>query len=360
MTSFALGLLAIVACIYSGITAVPDKILKGKIAVVTGATRGIGKGIAKGLAEAGAIVYVTGRSDGKSTDESLGGNIDQTVKEIEKLGGIGIGVKVDHKNDEEVKYLFEKVEKDYGRLDILVNNAFQLPMNKSGKYDIDNLFQGFWEQGPEFYDSLMDVGLRSHYVASVYAVPLLRKTQLKSEQPPTIFHISSFGGVSYSFNVAYGVGKAAVDRLAKDMAKDLKPIGINSFSIYPGVVSTERMSNILKSGEFQKFTGLVVPEPFVESPILTGRVIAAIYAKYNKEIKLKPGQICVVAELAKKLGVTDTKGTVPPSIRSLKFLIPSLLLNKVKNYPKQLEDFLISVSPDILLPMSIMEGGSPR
>ena len=191
-----------------------------------------------------------------------------------------IGIYCDHKNDEEVKNVIDTIDKKEGRLDILVNNAFQIPDNSKDK---DLLFKNFWEQSPsDFYDVAMNVGLRSHYVSSYYACNLLNKTaqieiKLSSDirRMPLIAHISSFGGISYSFNVAYGVGKAGVDRLAKDMHIELKPYGINTVSVYPGVVRTERMEGILAGeaeSEWTKRTGLAIPTEYIETPELTGTI----------------------------------------------------------------------------------------
>lgn len=128
-----------------------------------------------------------------------------------------------------------------GRLDVLVNNAFQIAAldSMTGK--------PFWEQGVAVWDPLMQVGLRSHYVASCAAAPLLIETAAaataastkQQQQPgaaPAVINVGSFGGVSYVFNVAYGVGKAGVDRLSKDMAIELRPKGVASLSLWPGGV----------------------------------------------------------------------------------------------------------------------------
>jgi NAD(P)-dependent dehydrogenase (short-subunit alcohol dehydrogenase family) len=196
--------------------------LSGVIACVTGATRGIGKGIALGLAEQGATIYVTGRSlnSDSCTEQVLGGTLADLVVEIEALGGKCVPVQCDHREDVQVENLFKQISVEHGKLDILVNNAFQVPSLPDGAKDKDLLFRDFWEQPGWFWDSFMTVGLRSHYVASCYAVPMLKAAVAdasKVNRKPMIIHISSFGGVSYSFNVAYGVGKAGVDRMAKDM-----------------------------------------------------------------------------------------------------------------------------------------------
>jgi len=210
----------------------------------------------------------------------------------------------------------------------------------------------------------MNIGLRSHYIASCYAFPLLKKTkEANPSTSPLIVHISSFGGVSYSFNVAYGVGKAGVDRMARDMALEMAPYGINCVSLYPGVVRTERMRDILETGEWRVRTGLATPAVCIESPLLTGRVIAKLY--HNLETNALNahsynGKVGVVAELAKTLGVTDVTGNIPPSIRSLKFLVPSIVLNQFEVPSVWLEDLLMQLVPDVLLPMSFMAGGPPK
>jgi len=305
---------------------VHGKALLGRVALVTGASRGIGKGIALGLAEQGCTVIVTGRScGGTTTDKDVGGTLENVVDEIRQLGGVGHALRCDHRNDTDVAAVFDTIAADHGRLDILVNNAFTVPTRPDGQPDPDLLFRNFWEQPGWFYDALMDVGLRSHYIASVHAVPLLRRaTDPRPALPPRrplIAHISSFGGVSYSFNVAYGVGKvrasalsnpylspylipyltpasygvgkAGVDKMAKDMAVELRELGISCVSIYPGVVRTERMQSMLgdeekqqpgagdngeeEESEWQRRTGLAAPRGCVETPRLSGRVLAALY-----------------------------------------------------------------------------------
>ena len=181
-----------------------------------------------------------------------------------------------------MKCLFDKIELEQGRLDILINNAFQIPTRPDGVFDKNLLFRDFWEQPGWYWDALINVGLRSHYISSCYAVPLMRKMR-PSQRKPLIVHISSFGGVSYSFNVAYGVGKAGVDRMARDMNHELSKLGIICVSLYPGVVRTERMQEILDSGDWRRKTGLELPQVFVESPQLTGKAIAALYVQGNED-----------------------------------------------------------------------------
>src|SRR5882757_3672251 len=133
------------------------------IAVVTGASRGAGKGIAIALGEKGAVVYVTGRSSGEG--DEISGSIIDTAKAVTAAGGKGIAVIVDHADDSSVIALFEQIKREYGRLDILVNNA-------ANAHDDVAKTIPFWENSLKPLD-LLNVGLRSHYVSSYYAVPLL-------------------------------------------------------------------------------------------------------------------------------------------------------------------------------------------
>jgi len=246
-----------------------DRPLEGAICVVTGASRGIGKGIAVELGKAGATVYITGTTTQQNrppslitskfvTNAEVGGpeTIDDTAKLINEQGGQAIPVYCDHSDDDQVKDLFDLIDQKHGRIDLLVNNAFRLPPGGSA-----TLVSNFWtKDGIDMWDAVHTVGLRSHYVASCYAIPLMMKTvkergissNTSKMTNPLIVMISSFGGTCYTFNVAYGVGKAGVDRLAKDMALVLREKGIAVNSIYPGVVMTERMINASKDPDWAK------------------------------------------------------------------------------------------------------------
>lgn len=135
--------------------------------MVTGASRGIGKGIALELGAAGATVYVTGRS---TTPGRLPGTVNDTATEIDALGGTGIPYICDHRDDDAVQRLFEMVRGEQGRLDLLVNNVYNSPA--AARW----LGKPFWEVPPTAWDETFDVGVRSHYAASVYAAPLLRES----------------------------------------------------------------------------------------------------------------------------------------------------------------------------------------
>lgn len=266
---------------------------QNRVVVVTGASRGAGKGIALALGATGATVYVTGRSK-QEGDAPLPGTVYATAEEITRRGGKGIPVVVDHAVDAEVKALFERVKKEQGRLDILVNNACAIP---NGLVD----HGGFWEKSLDLLD-IMDVGMRSHYVASYYAAPIM-----VAQRSGLIVHTSSAGGRCYMHGPAYGGGKAAVDKFANDMAVDLKPYNVACVSIWMGLLRTERTMAVINA-EPDKYGPMLANS---ESPEFTGFVIDAL-AKDPKLME-KSGQILVGAELAAAYGVKDIDGGQPMS-----------------------------------------------
>ncbi len=324
------------------------KHLQGKIALVTGATRGLGKGIAIGLGEAGATVYITGRSwDKSNAGEEISGSLKDTQAAVETAGGVCIPVQVDHGDDEQVRLLFARIEEEQeGKLDLLVNNVYggvQALKDANGK--------PFWEFAPQLWDACNNVGLRSHYVASIFAARMMVK-----RQQGLICTISSWGGLSYIFGAAYGAGKAGCDRLAADMAVELKPYNVASISLWPGIVGTEHISSMVSSGEetneTDPRTSLINERYNWETPLLTGRVIAKLAGEEN--IIRRTGKVHIVAEMAQQYGVVDQDGNLPVSLRSLRFLL-CLGLPGLRKY-----SWLI---PNIKMPWSLLLTstlGSPR
>lgn len=269
------------------------------IAVVTGASRGAGRGIALALGSRGYTVYVSGRSE-REGEAPLPGTIHATAREVDAAGGRGIAVPCDHADDAQVAALFARVEAEQGRLDLLVNNACAIP---------DELVQpgGFWEK-PLSMLSILDVGMRSHYVASWHAVPLMLR------QPRgLIVHTSSFGGHCYMHGPAYGAGKAAVDKMAHDMAVELRPHGIAVVSIWMGLLRTERTERALADpGVAAHYAHLL---DTMETPQLTGHVIDAL--AHDPHRMERSGRIWIGAELAQEYGIRDAGGRQPPSHRPM-------------------------------------------
>lgn len=297
--------------------------LAGSVALVTGASRGLGKGIALGLAEAGALVYATARTIRSSGDVATPGSLEDTAAAIERLGGTCVPVGVDHQDDSQVAALFERIRLEQnGRLDVLVNNAFAGVMALQQAAGT-----GFWQSGPELWDACHGVGLRSHYVASVMAARLMVE-----QRRGLICSISSWGGLFSLFGPAYGSGKAGVDRLMAECARDLRPHGIAAVSIWPGIVGTERIERFLQEPDGRTEadrnpsavggSGVWSGDRFNwETPLLTGRAIAALAA--DPRVMRASGKVRVVAELARRHGLTQEEGEPrPASLRSLRFLLP--------------------------------------
>ncbi|MBA3391694.1 MAG: SDR family NAD(P)-dependent oxidoreductase [Deltaproteobacteria bacterium] len=265
--------------------------LAGQIAVVTGASRGVGRGIALGLAEAGATVYVTGRTVSAGGAGGLPGTIGETAAEATALGGRGIAIACDHADDAAVATAFARIVSEAGHIDILVNNAFAVPEGV--------MIGTFWELPIDQWDTMHRVGLRSHYVAAWHAAP-----RMIARRQGLIVNVSSFGAKLQAVSVAYGVGKAGVDRMSRDMGRELRPHGVTAVSIWPGIVKTER--------QLAEQLGLD-PSVIGESPRFSGRAVAALAT--DPERLAKTGQALVVAELAREYGFTDLDGSQPPSLR---------------------------------------------
>ena len=273
--------------------------LAGKVAIVTGASRGIGKGIAVALGAEGATVYVTGRTV-TSDAESLPGTVSETAADVDRRGGKGIAVQMDHSDDDQVAALFGQVRREQGRLDILVNNAFAIPEDLTDP-------KPFWEK-PLSNWGMVDVGVRSNFVAAWHAAQLMvpRRSGL-------IVAISGYTGVTYTYGVIFGMCKAAVDRMARDMAIELEPHNVASLSLWQGLTYTERAQrNLDRNPEMKKAT---VTNPAVGcSPEFPGRVVAALAA--DPEAMKRSGGTFITAEVAMDYGITDVDGKVIPSLRA--------------------------------------------
>ena len=271
--------------------------LTGKVAVVTGASRGVGKGIALALADAGATVYVTGRTVAAG-GQALSGTIGETAAEVDARGGRGVAVAVDLAEDEDIAALFERVKADEGRLDLLVNNAIVIPdeLTRPG---------GFWEKPLSNWE-MFDIGLRAAFVAAWHAAQIM-----VPQGSGLIVGISGYVGVTYTYGPIFGAVKTGLDRMARDMAIELKEHGVASLSLWQGFTYTERAIENLKSvpgmaAQLKSSAG--------SSPEFPGRVIAALAA--DPQIMKRTGGTFINAELAQEYGITDIDGRVIPSNRA--------------------------------------------
>ncbi len=265
------------------------KPLAGRIAIVTGGSRGIGKGCALELGLAGAKVYVTGRTV-EEGQAPLPGTVGATVAEITEAGGEAVAVPCDHRDDAAVERLFARVDEECGRLDVLVNNAFLIPKElTSGR--------PFWELPLSNWDDMIDVGTRSAYVASVHAAQ-----RMVPAGAGLIANVSSSGAQEYAWHVVYGVGKCALDRITADTAHELRDHGVAVVSLWPGLVLTERTRGAAKQLPGLNFEG-------AESQRFTGRAIAHLAA--DPKVVRWSGQAVASRTLADAYGFTDVGGGLP-------------------------------------------------
>ncbi|MBO6639798.1 MAG: SDR family NAD(P)-dependent oxidoreductase [Roseitalea sp.] len=253
--------------------------LREKFALVTGGTRSVGRGIALGLGEAGATVFVTGRSI-----------TERRVAEITEAGGRGIAIPCDHGDDHAVRAVFDQIADEAGRLDILVNNAWggyarlrNRSANKGFKWK-----DPFWTQPLGLWDEMHQVGVRSTYVASSYAAPMMI-----AQGSGLIVNISFYAARRYYGNVAYGAAKAATDAMSRDMAHELKSHGVAVVSLYPGHVIDKKKGKMPKR----------------ETARFVGRAVAALAA--DPDVMTRSGEIQQAALLARDYGFTDVDGTQP-------------------------------------------------
>jgi dehydrogenase/reductase SDR family protein 1 len=266
--------------------------LKGKIALVTGASRGVGRGAALGLGEAGATVYITGRTESGDLSQ-WPGNLQQTAEEVERAGGKCIPIRCDHRNDQEVEQAFKQIISEQGWLDILVNNVWggYEAMIENGQ---NTWPKPFWQQPAWRWDAMFQAGVRAHYIASMHAARLMT-----AQRVGLIVNISYWAAQKYMGNTAYGVAKVADDKMATYMAYELREYNVAAVSLYPGLVRTE---GVMAAAEYFDLSNS-------ESPQFIGRAVAALAS--DPQVMRKSGQVLVAAELALEYGFSDIDGKQP-------------------------------------------------
>lgn len=279
----------------------PDSLpdLSERIALVTGASRGVGRGVARALGAAGATVYVTGRTSVSHRAEvPLPGTIESTAALVSSAGGRGIPLRCDHRDDDQVRSAVDTILAARSRIDILVNNAWAgyQPLQRA-EHDFE---QPFWTLPLSHWDDMFQVGVRSTYVASALVAP-----SMVQRRRGLIVNVSYYAGASYHFNAAYGVAKAAVDRLSQDMAHELRDFGIASVSLWPGTVRTE-MNMHDPPADLDD----------AESPEFIGLAVVALAA--DPDQMQSSGQVLKTRELARTYGYTDVDGRLPPLGRGLR------------------------------------------
>ena len=252
--------------------------LGDQVALVTGASRGVGRGVALGLAHSGARVFATGRTIAS--------------------GDLGSGITTltcDHTDDVAVANVFQQIEERAGRLDILVNVAWggYERMVEDGRF---TFVAPFWEQPVWRWDAMITAGVRAAFVASQHAA----RTMIQARRG-LIVNISAWAAQKYIANTLYGVAKAATDKLTRDMAHELQSHGVTVVSLYPGLVRTEK---VLAAGVFDLSNS--------ESPEFIGRAVAALAGDPN--VSRWNGSAVVAAALAVEYGFTDIDGRQPRAL----------------------------------------------
>jgi NAD(P)-dependent dehydrogenase (short-subunit alcohol dehydrogenase family) len=279
--------------------------LNGTIALVTGASRGAGRGIALELGQAGATVYITGRSvEGGPTTDAVPGTIDATAREVTSRGGRGVAMRCDHTVDADVESVFGRIRDEHGRLDLLVNNVW-------GGYENPECrplpLVPFWEQSLHQWDAMFTAGVRAHLVASRLAVPMM----LTARRGLIVSTTANLEALPYLRNVFYDLAKHATSRLIRAMAQELREHGIAALAVAPGFMRTERVSEAFRrAGAAAALDGPGGPK---ETPAYLGRAIVALAS--DESVLQKSGQLLEVGTLAREYGFTDVDGTQPAPFR---------------------------------------------
>jgi dehydrogenase/reductase SDR family member 1 len=251
--------------------------LRGQVALVTGASRGVGRGVATALRHSGAIVYATGRTiDAADLDPSI------------------VRLVCNHRNDGQVRTVFDRIAREQGCLHILVNNAwggYERMVDEHGRF---TWADKFWDQPLWRWDAMVTTMVRGALVASQHAARLMA-----APGRGLIVNISSWAAQKYQGNVIYGIAKAATDKLTADSAHELRDRRVAVVSLYPGLVRTEA---VIAAGVFDLSRA--------ESPEFVGRAIAAMAT--DPDAMRWSGQVAVAAALARYYGFTDVDGRLPP------------------------------------------------
>ncbi|MEI2665425.1 SDR family NAD(P)-dependent oxidoreductase [Rossellomorea sp. LJF3] len=273
------------------------KSLAGKVALVTGGSRGAGRAIAIELGKAGATVYVTGRSTKGNSTQNFPGTIDDTAAQIDEAGGTGIAVRCDHTVDAETKAVIEQIREEQGKLDILINNVW-------GAHDIGVNPGAFWEQSLENWDTMFTAGVRAQLATNHFAIPLLRENK-----EALIVHTTFWDEGKYTGQFYYDLAKNALVRMAYGLSEELKEDGIAVMAVSPGFMRTELVLEHMGVTEenWQESKDLKVSE----TPHYVGRAITAL--AMDPGVMEKTGRALRAGDLAKEYDFTDVDGRyIPP------------------------------------------------
>ena len=272
-----------------------------RVILVTGASRGVGKGIAEGLAQPNDIIICAARSlkQGTTVQQfgfAINSSLEDTVKNINKTGAQGVPYSIDLNNSDEILNLAKFIADEYGQLDLLVHAACQI-------HDDLVTSKPYWEKSLDLW-SVMDVGMKSNYFLSHALTPLMIESKGK-----LILQISSHGAMCYMHGPIYGAQKAAIDKMAFDMAHDLKPFNVCSLSLWSGIVKDEKTQKVseqhgeqyaefLKGAASQEYAGMVINDIYKDPAIMS-----------------MTGKTLIAAEIGHHYGVKDINSNSPKSDR---------------------------------------------
>ena len=283
-----------------------NKRLNGTVAVVAGASRGCGRGIALALGDAGATVYVTGRTrrSGPAPADGAPGTIEDTADEVTSRGGTGIAVQVDHTNASQVEEFFARVNRDHGRIDLLAcavwggNERFTDPVWQ----------QPFWNYPARTWDECMGAGPKAFWIAAHAAsrrMAILRSGLIVAITEPIIEEAGKtpFSG-SVQWDLFEHLPHYSLNRMVQVLAPDARQAGITILGLMPGFMKTERVQMHVKDEDEE--TLRQYRYDLAESTEYAGRAVAALAS--DPAIAGKSGQLIFVADAAKEYGFTDTDG----------------------------------------------------
>jgi NAD(P)-dependent dehydrogenase (short-subunit alcohol dehydrogenase family) len=279
----------------------PKTPLEGRVAVVAGATRGAGRGIACMLGEAGATVYCTGRSvrgalaSGPDRPET----IEETAALVDELGGHGIAVRVDHTAEAEVAALFERIAREQGRLDVLVNDIW-------GGDDLVEWGTPFWKSDLAKARTILERAIWAHVVTSRYGAPMMVE-----RNSGLIVEVTDGDFLGRRGTFFYDLAKAGAVRLAYDMAIDLRDTAVTALAVTPGYLRSEAMLDRFGVTEENWRDYIAKDRYFAESetPWFVGRAVAALAA--DSGVRTKAGQVFASWTLAREYGFVDRDGRRP-------------------------------------------------